>query len=171
MAVINGNRLKIRLEDVDVIDTTSVSLNISNNLVEATTKPTNGWVEYISGVKNATGSFEGLVDYSNANYIRLKDDIIAGANIFYDMVVEGEHIFFGDALIESFEESGGSDDLATYSGTFTIIGEIQSVPLEPTRPVFLIDQNLDFITLNDEGDKIIIDIPDDGRLVRDLPIR
>ena len=171
MAIINGNRLKIRLEDVDVIDTTSVSLNISNNLFEATTKPTGGWVEYISGVKNATGSFEGLVDYNNANYIRLKDDIIAGVNIFFDMIVEGEHIFFGDALIESFEESGGSDDVATYSGSFKIIGEIQSRALEPTREAFLIDQNLDFITLNDEGDKIILVIPDDGRLIRDLPIR
>ena len=171
MAIINGNRLKIRLEDVDVIDTTSVSLNISNNLVEATTKPTNGWVEYISGVKNATGSFEGLVDYDNTNYIRLKDDIIRGANIFYDMIIEGEHIFFGDALIESFEETGSGDNIATYSGTFTILGEIQSIPLEPTRPAFVIDQNLDFITLNAEGDKIIIDIPNDGRLVRDLPTR
>ena len=72
MAVLNGNRLRIRLEDIDVIDCTSVSLNISNNLVEATTKPTNGWIEYISGVKNATGSFEGLVDYSNANYNQIK---------------------------------------------------------------------------------------------------
>ena len=171
MTIINGNRLKIRLEDVDVIDTTSVSLTISNNLFEATTKPTGGWVEYISGVKNATGSFEGLVDYNNANYIRLKDDIIAGVNIFFDMIVEGEHIFFGDAIIESFEESGGSDDVATYSGSFKIIGEIQSRALEPTREAFLIDQNLDFITLNDEGDKIILVIPDDGRAIRDLPIR
>ena len=171
MAVLNGNRLRIRLEDIDVIDCTSVSLNISNNLFEATTKPTGGWIEYISGVKNATGSFEGLVDYNNANYIKLKDDILKGVNIFYDMIIEGEHIFFGDAIIESFEESSGSDDVATYSGSFTIIGEIQSIPLEPTRPAFLIDQNLDFIVLNAAGDKIIIDIPNDGRLVRDLPTR
>ena len=158
MGLINGNNLRIRLKGIEIINCNSVSLSLSNSLVEATTKPTMGWIEFISGVKNASGSFEGLVDYDSSAYISMKDDILAGTKVTYEMIAEGQRRFFGDAIIESFEESGGSDDVATYSGSFTIIGEIQHEAVIPTEEAFLIDQNGDFITLNDEGDKIILDI-------------
>ena len=159
MSVINGNNLRIRLKGIEIINCRSVSLDVSNNLVEATTKPTNSWAEFISGIKNTVGSFEGLVDYNNSDYISMKDDILAGTKVTYEMIAEGERKFFGDAVIESFGESGGSDDVTTYSGSFTITGDLQSEVVIPTEEAFLIDQNGDFITLNAEGDKIILDIP------------
>ena len=158
MGLINGNNLKIRLKGIEIINCNSVSLNLSNSLVEATTKRTNGWTEFISSIKTATGSFEGLVDYDSSIYTSMKDDIVTGAKVTYEMIAEGQRRFFGDALIQSFEENGSGDNVATYSGSFTVIGEIQSEVVIPTEEAFLIDQNGDFITLNDEGDKIILDI-------------
>ena len=159
MGVINGNNLNIRFEQVELINCNDVSLNVGNSIVESTTKSTKGWLEFVTGVKNASGSFSGLVDYTNLSYRAFKDEIIAGLKVSYEMIAEDQVRFFGDAIIDSFEESGGSDDVATYSGSFTIIGDIQVEPVIPSEEVFLIDQNEDFITLNDEGDKIILEIP------------
>ena len=105
MAIINGNNLRIRLKGTEIINCNSVSLSLSNSIVEATTKPTNGWVEFISGVKNASGSFEGLVDYNDLSYFAMKDDILAGTKVSYEMIAEGQRRFFGDAIVESFEEN------------------------------------------------------------------
>ena len=160
MGVINGNNLNIRFEQVELINCNDVSLNFTHSLVESTTKSTKGWLEFVKGVRSASGSFSGLVDYTNSAYNAFKDEIIAGLKVSYEMVAEDQLRFFGDAIIESFEESGGSDDVVTYSGSFTIIGDLQVEPVIPTEEAFLIDQNDDFITLNDEGDKIILEIPE-----------
>ena len=99
----------------------SASLSISNALIDVTTKSSNSWKEMISGQKSFSLSSDGLVDYATVadaqNFTALADLAIAGTKIFFEIGVgttAGEQ-YQGEAFISSIEQSGGTDDAATYS--------------------------------------------------------
>ena len=146
MGVINGNDLRIRFDGVEVINSTSVSMNFSNELQEVTTESTFGWIERIEGRKQITGTFSGRLDYNSLPYEELKAKLLSGTKVEFDLLALGEIRFYGDAFIESFTESGASDDIAGYEGSFTVVGTLEQELVPDLELDILTDINLDPLT-------------------------
>ena len=127
MAVINGNNLVLKTAATSggtkqiFAHAQSASLSFSNALIDVTTKSSNSWKQMISGQKSFTISSDGLVDYATVadaqNFVALADLAIAGTEIFFTIGIgEGaDQGYQGSAFISSIENSGGTDEAATYS--------------------------------------------------------
>ena len=138
MALINGNQLKLYVgsdatrastttgaagERIPFAHSQSVSLDISNSLIDVTTKDSNSWAEKISGQRSFTLSADGLVDdYTTATTERdlpkigsyVIGDGSGSTQIYFEFGV-GDARYVGKGFISSFSQSGGTDDAPTYS--------------------------------------------------------
>lgn len=110
---------------------TSSSLETSNSLNETAARNGNGgstnfiasgamtWSTSVDGlldVAGATGSAVTIMDAArDKKYMIVKFDIAEGS---------GNTFYAGQALIESVSISGGVDDIATYSASFTGYGDL-----------------------------------------------
>ena len=136
MALVNANNLRLYVIDsssgakITVAHSQSVSLDISNSLIDVTTKDSNSWTERISGQKSFSLSTDGLLDYGvttgQTNGIGVADWAIAGSELFFDFGFDsnanasagpetGDVVYRGAGFISSFGKSGGTDDAPTYS--------------------------------------------------------
>ena len=98
----------------------SVSIDVSNSVIDVTTKDSNSWRNIISGQKSWTASADGLLDNfaSTEVTVRNTDDInmyaLAGTTIYLEFGV-GNARFVGSGVISSLSQTGGTDDAASYS--------------------------------------------------------
>ena len=141
MAILNANNLRLfvagraaaataePLADRDLLaHAQTATLDISNSLIDVTTKDSNSWMEKISGQKSFSLSSDGLIDYAATtdqnNAVTLADLAIAGTEVDFAFGIDTDLDKFGDAgdeyyegsgFIESFSQSGGTDDAPTYS--------------------------------------------------------
>ena len=114
----------------------TASISFSNSLTESTTKSSNSWMENISGRKSFTLSTDGLIDYATVaeseNIVSLTNLAIAGTEVFFTVtgdptVGTGNISYQGSGFIDSLEQSGGSDDVATWSLSITGNGALTEV--------------------------------------------
>ena len=125
--MINGNNLVLKTATTSGGTKTifahaqTASLSVNNALIDVTTKSSNSWKEMISGQKSWSVSSDGLVDYATVadaqNFTALADLAIAGTKVFIEIGVgttAGDQ-YEGEAFIASIEQTGGTDDAATYS--------------------------------------------------------
>jgi len=125
--VFNGTNLLIKVNDVVVGHTTSCTLSVSLDAADATTKDSQGWAESIAGLKSGECSFDGLVDYSDANNAeQLLDFLIARTQveIVFGTSATGDSVYTAMGYITSLEQSAEMEAAVTYSGTLTITGAI-----------------------------------------------
>ena len=133
MAVINGNDFVIKYATTEAGTklvfghAQSASISFSNSLIETTTKDSASWMENITGKKSFTISTDGLIDYAvvatENNFEDFADTAIAGTKVFFT-IGTGDGTYEGEAFIDSFEGSGGTDDVATYSVSLTGTGAL-----------------------------------------------
>ena len=94
---------------------------------DSTTKDSSGFSEVIPAVRSAEITFDGLMDYTDANggkeiahklLTRQKCDFSFGT------ASTGDTIYTGEGFISSCEISGTMEEATTYSGTITVTGAI-----------------------------------------------
>jgi predicted secreted protein len=125
--VFNGTNLLVKVGGTVIGHTTSCTLSISHDIADATTKDSAGWSEGISGLRSGEISFDGLVDYSDANSVI---DLIALVNArtkvtcVFGTVTAGDTIYTADGFIASIEQSGEMEAAVTFSGSITLTGAI-----------------------------------------------
>jgi len=125
--IFNGTNLLLKLDGTIIGHSTSCSMSLSMDTPEATTKDSNGFSEYIAGVKGGEISFEGLVDYSDSlNGVELFDSLIARTELtcVFGTAESGDAIYTADGFLSSIEMSGEMESAVTYSGSITISGAI-----------------------------------------------
>ena len=125
--VFNGTNLLLKVEGTVVGHTTSCTLSVNLDVADATTKDSSGWSEGIAGLKSGEISFDGLVDYSDANNAeQLLDLLIARTQLtaIVGTSVSGDSIYTCDGFISSLEQTGEMEAAVTFSGTITITGAI-----------------------------------------------
>jgi hypothetical protein len=125
--VFNGTNLVLKVGGAAIGHTTSSSLSMSMDTPEATTKDSNGFSEYIAGVKGGEISFEGLIVYDDAsNVIEMADLLLARTKItcIFGTAEVGDSIFTADGFLSSVEMSAEMESAATYSGSITLTGAI-----------------------------------------------
>ena len=125
--VFNGTNLILTVEGATVGHTTSCSMSLSMDTPEATTKDSNGFSEYIGGVKGGEISFEGLIAYDDtANAIQMADYLLARTALTYvfGTAETGDAVYTAEAFLSSVEMSAEMESAVTYSGSLTITGAI-----------------------------------------------
>ena len=125
--VFNGTNLILSVEGATVGHTTSCSMSLSMDTPEATTKDSNGFSEYIGGVKGGEISFEGLIAYDDSsNAIEMADFLLARTQLTCVFGTEetGDVIYTAEGFLTSVEMSAEMEAAVTYSGSITITGAI-----------------------------------------------
>tara|TARA_R110000823_G_scaffold309869_1_gene434429 strand:- start:21974 stop:22381 length:408 start_codon:yes stop_codon:yes gene_type:complete len=125
--VFNGTNLILTVGGISIGHTTSCSLSLSMDTPEATTKDSNGFSEYIGGIKGGEISFEGLVAYDDtANAIQMADYLLARTELtcVFGTAEVGDVVYTAQAFLSSVEVSAEMESAVTYSGSLTITGAI-----------------------------------------------
>ena len=125
--VFNGTNLILSIEGATVGHTTSCSMSLSMDTPEATTKDSNGFSEYIGGVKGGEISFEGLIAYDDSsNAIEMADFLLARTQLtcVFGTAETGDAVYTAEGFLSSVEMSAEMEAAVTYSGSITITGAI-----------------------------------------------
>ena len=143
--ILNGTAFRLRLGGNNITGETRSGLRFTNNLVEVTTSPTNGYPEFVSGIKETYIDFENLYHF---------EPLEVGQTFEFNL---GDNLsgWTGTCIIESIDISATSDDVITQSGVAKVFGEL--VKYDPFIEPFLLLESGDF-TLQESGDKIIINV-------------
>ena len=131
MAIFNGTELGVYIGGTLIAAATDCSLSLNMETIDITTKDSAGYRELLGGLKSGSISCSGLIDYLDASNKDITDLWTAWEN--RDTLVlkfakanetAGELSFSASGFITSLEQSGGTEDTATYSATFELTGAI-----------------------------------------------
>lgn len=128
----NGTNLLVLVGGNPIGHTTSCTLDIQHNLADASSKDSAGFAEFISAMRSATVSFEGLVDYDDDGVTKegvdslIADGIISRTEftIVFGTQETGDTIYTMNAYLSNISVTAPAEETVTYSGTFTSTGAI-----------------------------------------------
>lgn len=145
--MVNANNYLAWIDGVQVPNQVSLDFTIDNQLIEVTTKPTNGFREFITGIKEGAANIECYLSRDELNRYEV------GSSISLRVGTLSES-FVSSGIISNIARLGGVDEVARYSIAITVNGEIA-----PFVPVFedglLLLESGDFFLLED-GENLII---------------
>ena len=130
----NGNIMFFTLDGIPQGHTTSCTMDLTLETVDATTKDTGGFAASIPTLVSATGSFEGFVDFtqdgtSDNNFDSLVADGILAKTEFVAVFGTGETgdtILTFNCFLTSVSATAGKNEIITYSGSIVSTGAIVS---------------------------------------------
>ena len=128
MAIFNGTELGVYIGGTLIAAATDCSLSLNMETIDITTKDSAGFRELLGGVKSGSMSVSGLVDYNDASnkdvsdlFTALNDRTSLTLKFGKATPVVGEDFnYSASGFITSIEQSGGTEDTATYSATFEL---------------------------------------------------
>lgn len=131
MAIFNGTELGVYISDVLIAAATDCSLSLNVETIDITTKDSQGFRELLGGVRSGSISVSGLIDYVDATNKDMADlwtvwETRTAVTVVFSKANEatGDLSFSASAILTSLEQSGGTEDTATYSATFELTGAI-----------------------------------------------
>ena len=131
MAIFNGTELGVYMDSTLIAAATDCSLSLNVETIDITTKDSAGFRELLGGVRSGSISVSGLVDYLDASNKDVTDlwtawEARTAVTVKFAKANEttGELSFSASAIITSLEQSGGTEDTATYSATSELTGAI-----------------------------------------------
>jgi len=131
MAIFNGTDLGVYIGTTLIAAATDVSLTLNAETIDITTKDSAAFRELLPGVRSGSISVSGLIDYvdaSNKDFIDLyaawETRAVLSLKFSKATLATGEASFAASAFITSLEQSGGTEDTASYSATFELTGAI-----------------------------------------------
>ena len=125
MAAINGNTLRLLIDDVAIDCETSSSITISAESLEARCKTSGSWSEFIEGgIKSGEISFEGIYQQPSSNSAFDIAEKVGGVYPFiFGGTDAGDQVITGNFFLASAEISASLDEIVTFSGSGNISGE------------------------------------------------
>ena len=127
MAKFNATNLVLKCSGTIVAHTTSSTLNINQDLPDATTKDSSGWSENISGLRDWSIDVEGLTDYSASFGADELADLILNrttCTVEFGTGTTGDTKFSGTVNLASLTQDAPLEDVASFSGSLTGTGEL-----------------------------------------------
>jgi len=129
MAIFNGTNLGVYISDTLIAAAQDVSLSLSMETIDITTKDSAGYRELLAGLRSGSMSCNGLIDYADASNKDVTDLYAAWEGrtkltLKFSSEITGDTSFTVDGFLTSLEQSGGTEDTATYSATFELTGEV-----------------------------------------------
>lgn len=127
-----GTNLMVLVDGEPIGHTTSCTIDLQHALADASSKDSAGWAESISGRRSGTVSFEGLVDYADDGTTAqglgslISEGILNRKkfSLVYGTQETGDTVYSADAFLAQISSSAPDEETVTYSGSFTITGEI-----------------------------------------------
>ena len=124
MALVNGTDLVLYVLDGATNKafghSRSFTLSVEANPIDATSRSSSGWSEFIMGSRSFTLDFEGLVDYSDDIDPAWLETAIENKTKFlvkFTTNLAGSLVYNGYVYISSMTIDGPMEDVVTYSGT------------------------------------------------------
>jgi len=127
------------------------ALKLKQNLVDITTKDSDGWKENLTSIKDWSIEFDGLISYDddkfNTAYFLSQFENSEPFFIQFGVIQNGfTHTFWGEVALESIDLNADSGEVASYSGSLKGLGQLgftnQGTPTQSgylkteTDPVF-----------------------------------
>ncbi|RYY00784.1 hypothetical protein EON78_00085 [bacterium] len=105
------------------------AIKINRNLSDVTTKDSEGWNDFINGVKSWSLDFEGLVSYDDTSFstsyflskFKHSEPFFISFGIIQD---DFTHTFWGEVAIESIEINSDNGEIVSYSGSLKGVGKL-----------------------------------------------
>ena len=124
MALVNGTNLVLYVLDGVTNKafghSRSFTLNVEANPIDATSRASGGWSEFIMGSRSFTLDFEGLVDYADEINVEWLENAIDNKTKFLVKFTDnlgGSLVYNGYVYISSMTIDSPTEDVVTYSGT------------------------------------------------------
>ena len=130
---VKGNLVGVYVQDGDgdgdtdfdlIACATNASFSMSNELIDTVCKDNDGARSFIAGMQSLTMSVEGLTAYDNVGramlFTKAKDK--STVVLQYGSGVTGDPFAQANAIITSFEETAGVNDVTTFNVTFECSG-------------------------------------------------
>jgi TP901-1 family phage major tail protein len=129
MAIFNGTNLGVYIGGTLVAAATDCSLSLNMETIDITTKDSAGYRELLGGLRSGSISCSGLIDYQDASNKDITDlyDAWEGRTeltLKFSSEIAGDESYTASGFLTSLEQSGGTEDTATYSATFELTGEV-----------------------------------------------
>lgn len=125
MMAINSTSFLLLKEETVLGHSTSTVISLEQDLSDATTKDSQGWQEFLAGIKTGTIRAEGLSDYSDSlNFGQLQTMLITRSiNKFYFKQPASEKLIFrGDGFITNISEVAENDGAVSFNVEIQLTG-------------------------------------------------
>ena len=128
MAIFNGTNLGVYMDGTIIAAATDCSLSLNMETIDITTKDSAGYRELLAGMRSGSISVSGLIDYQSAD----KDTVDlytawenrTSLTLKFSSEISSDTSFTASGFLTSLEQSGGTEDTATYSATFELTGQV-----------------------------------------------
>lgn len=128
MAIFNGTNLGVYMDGTIIAAATDCSLSLNMETIDITTKDSAGYRELLAGMRSGSISVSGLIDYQSAD----KDTVDlytawenrTSLTLKFSSEITSDTSFTASGFLTSLEQSGGTEDTATYSATFELTGQV-----------------------------------------------
>jgi TP901-1 family phage major tail protein len=128
MAIFNGTNLGVYIDGTIIAAATDCSLSLNMETIDITTKDSAGYRELLAGMRSGSISVSGLIDYQSAD----KDTVDlytawenrTSLTLKFSSEISSDTSFTASGFLTSLEQSGGTEDTATYSATFELTGQV-----------------------------------------------
>lgn len=127
-----GNELLIYVDGTAVAYTKGGTLNINNDMLDATSKNSAGWKDSLPGLRSWTIEGDGLYVYDSAYGV---SDLYALINnktqvsLKFTTAVSGDKYYTGNAYLTSLSLEAPNEDLSTFSFSFEGDGALAEATL------------------------------------------
>lgn len=127
MAALDGYKLIVKNNSVQVDNLMDVSLTLNKQVIEVTTKDSNYWREILPSIRSASLSFTAVVDYTaSEGWAEIYADYVSQTAVSWEFTTDdtGDSTLSGSAHITSIEKTGPMTGAAQYSVTMEVTGAI-----------------------------------------------
>ena len=128
----NATALVLSINGSPVAHATGGTLNINQDLLDATSKDSNRWKEQIKGARDWSIDIEGLIDYTASFGVdELADMIISGvsAEIAFATSETGDTKYTGTVDLSGLSQDAPAEGLATFSGSLVGTGVLNKAAI------------------------------------------
>ena len=125
MAIVNATSFLLAKETTVLGHSTSTVIDFNQDLIDISNKDSQGWQEFLSGVRSGSIKSEGLSSYSDAlNFDELEAMLITReqADFYFKNPANETLIIRGRGFISSVTETAESENISTYEVEITLTG-------------------------------------------------
>ena len=122
MAGINGTTIVLDVDGSPIARLTDTTLNVNQDLPDASNKDSSGWADHINGQRSWDISLDGHADMGDQENVETLFDLIANrsnVDIEFATSTSNDVKFTGTASLADMSVGAPNEDVATVSGSLT----------------------------------------------------